>query len=275
MYLTRHQAAGRAFWALDGRTLPEGFDLRLLMQIDGGRVQDYLRALPVGQEIAEARLLAPIELDQEVWAAGVTYHRSREARKAESGVGDVYQRVYDAERPELFHKAIGRRVVGDEANIRVRRDSVWSVPEPELCVLFNSRLEVVAYCAGNDVSSRDIEGENPLYLPQAKVYDGSCALGPGLMVLGPGKRESISSLAVRLIISRGGREVFNDVSSTSGMKRTVEDLGEYLGRELAFPDGVFLMTGTGLVPPDDFALRLGDEVRVVVGQLNLVNLVGR
>ncbi len=185
MYLTRHETPQGPRWALDGRFLPAQLDLGLLLELPQAEIADVLHA---SAETAPAagKLLPPLEPTSEVWAAGVTYRRSREAREAESAVRDVYAKVYEAERPELFFKATGWRVVGHQMPIRIRDDSRWNVPEPELTLVVNSRGEIVGFCAGNDVSSRDIEGENPLYLPQAKVYDGSCALGPGI-ALGDGR----------------------------------------------------------------------------------------
>jgi 2-dehydro-3-deoxy-D-arabinonate dehydratase len=176
--------------------------------------------------------------------------------------------VYEAERPELFFKAAGWRVVGPGDAIRVRADSRWNVPEPELTLVINRHGEIVGYCAGNDVSSRDIEGENPLYLPQAKVYNGSCALGPGIALAGPNE---LRDLGIGLKIARGGQTVFEGETRTSRMKRSFEDLAAYLYRELEFPRGAFLMTGTGIVPHESFSLTSGDRVRVEVGELVLEN----
>ncbi len=211
-----------------------------------------------------------MEDTQEVWAAGVTYVRSREARVTESLTADLYQRVYEAERVEVFFKAVGWRVMGHGDAIRVRRDSRWSVPEPELVLLINRAGEIVGYTAGNDVSSRDIEGENPLYLPQAKIYDGACALGPGI-VIAPADR--MRSLPIRMTIERGGELAFRGETSTEKLKRPLEEMVAWLTRELSFPEGVFLMTGTGLVPPDEFSLQQNDQVRIHVGALTLENRV--
>lgn len=230
---------------------------------------EMLASLPVAGAAPEQRL-APIEAGQEVWASGVTYLRSRDARKAESRSSSVYDKVYMAERPELFFKANGWRVVGDDGVIAVRSDAKWSVPEPELTLVVNRHGEAIGYTAGNDVSSRDIEGENPLYLPQAKVYDGSCALGPGIELLEP---SGFEDLPVALEIKRDGEVVFGAQVDTSQMKRRPHELVEYLFRELEFPHGVFLMTGTGIVPPDEFTLHEGDEVEVGVGDLRLLNSV--
>lgn len=274
MYLSRHAGPHGASWSLDGRGLPPSFNLDLLLELPAGRVEEFLATMTAGREESSGALLAPIEPHHEVWAAGVTYLKSREAREAESrasGGGDFYARVYDADRPELFFKAVGWRVVDPEGAIRKRRDATWTVPEPELVLVLNSRMEVVGYCAGNDVSSRDIEGANALYLPQAKVYDGSCALGPGIITA---SNDEVSSISVALEIIRDGVSVFSDATDTSQMKRTPQELVNYLGREMRFPYGVFLMTGTSIVPPEDYSLQAGDVARITVGALELNNVVG-
>ena len=230
-------------------------------------LQGYLRSLIGGgkpaADFASARLEAPIG-SQEVWAAGVTYYRSRSARMAEAkdaGGGDFYDRVYSAERPELFFKATPSRVAGPGSPVRIRSDARWSVPEPELTLLINPRGEIIGYTVGNDMSSRDIEGENPLYLPQAKVYDRSCALGPCILVIG----EPLSpATPIRLEIIRGGRAEFTGATTLAELKREPAQLVEYLFRENRFPAGAFLMTGTGIVPPDSFALAPGDLVRITI-----------
>ncbi len=267
MYLSRHGTAGGPRWALDGRYLPGDFALGRLLAGPAAEVRASLQDPRTG-EPAEGPLLAPVEDYQEVWAGGVTYRRSREAREHESADADAYARVYDAERPELFFKSHGWRVAGPDADVRVRRDSRWNVPEPELVLVLNSRMEIVGYTAGNDVSSRDIEGENPLYLPQAKVYDGACSLGPGIVLARP---DALLDLPIRLCVRRGGGPVFEDGVSTSKMKRPLGELAEYLGRELSLPSGAFLMTGTGVVPGDDFTLTPGDRVEISVGELVLKN----
>ncbi len=269
MYLTRHLSADGPRWAVDGQVLPTSFTLDLLLQVPRTAVAGFLEALPRTGP-AQGPLLPPLEAGHEVWAAGVTYLRSREARETESSVKDIYTRVYEAARPELFFKAIGWRVAGHQMPIRLRDDSHWNVPEPEVTLVVNSRLEIVGFCAGNDVSSRDIEGENPLYLPQAKVYRGSCALGPGLAI---GDLDRLRDLPVAIAVSRGGRAVFTGDTRTAQMKRSPEELVSCLGRELDFPRGVFLMTGTGIVPPDDFSLAPGDLVRITTGSLTLENVV--
>ena len=228
-----------------------------------------LGELAVDEEASEP-LLAPIDPMQEVWASGVTYVRSREARKAESNVADVYERVYDAERPELFLKSIGWRVIGANGAVRIRKDSTWNVPEPELVLVLNRFGEIVGYTAGNDVSSRNIEGENPLYLPQAKVYDGSCSIGPAIILA---EGDELRDVTIGLGIKRNDNEIFSGTASTSQMKRAFADLARYLLGEYEAPQGVLLMTGTGIVPPDDFSLAIGDRIRINVGPLSLVNTV--
>jgi 2-dehydro-3-deoxy-D-arabinonate dehydratase len=272
MYLSRHLTARGARWALDGRYLPAAFTLDLPLELPAGEVPSLLEALPRdGAVPPEDPLLPPVEPAQEVWASGVTYEMSREARMAESGEADVYEKVYDAERPELFFKALGHRVVGDGGTVRVREDSRWNVPEPELVLLLNGRMEIVGYTAGDDVSSRDIEGENPLYLPQAKIYDGSCALGPGIVL--PAAPDDLREVRIGLRVQRGTTVAFEGETSTSRMRRSFEELARYLGRELSLPNGAFLMTGTGIVPPDDFTLAPGDVVEISVGDLVLINEV--
>ncbi len=268
-YLTRHQSATGPRWALDGCWLPDAFHLDLLLQKPLGAIAAALES-SASDKRAEDPLIAPIEDTQEVWAAGVTYVRSREARVAESSTADLYQRVYDAERAELFFKAIGWRVLGHGDPVRIRRDSHWNVPEPELTLLINRDGEIVGYLAGNDVSSRDIEGQNPLYLPQAKIYDGACALGPGIVITGA---DAMRALPIRMRIERAGKTVFEGETSSANLKRSLEELVGWLTRELSFPEGAYLMTGTGLVPPDDFSLAQGDRVRIDVGVLTLENTV--
>jgi 2-dehydro-3-deoxy-D-arabinonate dehydratase len=225
-------------------------------------VASHLDAGAAPLPLDAVRLLPPLDA-QEVWAAGVTYKRSREARERESaGAARFYDLVYNADRPELFFKATPRRVVGPGAAVRIRRDSRWNVPEPELALVISPALKIVGYTAGNDVSSRDIEGENPLYLPQAKVYDGSCALGPAVTLAGAFPRPE--QVAIRLTIARGGAVVFDGSTSLTSMKRTFEDLVGWLGRDNSFPDGVVLLTGTGVVPPDHFTLAPGDEIAIDV-----------
>jgi 2-dehydro-3-deoxy-D-arabinonate dehydratase len=205
--------------------------------------------------------LPPVD-EQEIWAAGVTYERSREARQEEAvDGGDIYARVYSAERPEIFFKAQGSRVIGPYGEVGIRADAQWSVPEPELAVVINPAMEVVGFTVGNDMSSRDIEGENPLYLPQAKVYRASCSLGPGI-VLNPTNQWPPAT--IQLSIERGGSLAFQGEVHTARIKRRIEELVSYLGRSAEFPDGVVLLTGTGVVPPADFTLQAGDLVTIQI-----------
>jgi 2-dehydro-3-deoxy-D-arabinonate dehydratase len=219
-------------------------------------------------------LLAPVGA-QEVWAAGVTYWRSRDARMGESkaaGGGSFYDRVYEAERPELFFKATAHRVTAPGGRMRLRRDARWIVPEPELVLVVNRRAQIIGYTAGNDLSCRDIEGENPLYLPQAKTFDGCAALGPGLLITGDPLPPSTE---IDLRIGRAGKEVFSGQTTLEQLRRTPASLVEFLFREASFPEGCFLFTGTGIVPPDDFTLAPGDEIRIsITGIGTLVNSVG-
>jgi len=230
-------------------------------------LQGYLQSVIAGGEsgdvFASAQILAPIG-NQEVWAAGVTYYRSRTARMEESqsaGGGDFYDRVYSAERPELFFKATASRVSGPGGDVRIRSDARWSVPEPELTLLVNHRGQIIGYTVGNDMSSRDIEGENPLYLPQAKVYDRSCALGPCILIE---SRPLPASTPIRIEIARTGRPGFSGLTTLAELKRVPSTLVEYLFRDNSFPYGAFLMTGTGIVPPDSFTLAPGDKITITI-----------
>lgn len=220
-------------------------------------------------------ILAPIG-QQEIWASGVTYMRSREARMEESkdsGGGDFYARVYDADRPELFFKSTAARAVGPQDEVLIRRDSKWNVPEPELTLFITSSGKIVGYTIGNDMSSRDIEGENPLYLPQAKTYDGAAAIGPSIFV--PAQPISQETL-ISIEILRGGETVFENQIQLNRMKRQLPELAEYLFRECTFPAGAFLMTGTGIVPPNEFTLIVGDEIRITIENIGtLVNTVSQ
>jgi 2-dehydro-3-deoxy-D-arabinonate dehydratase len=225
-----------------------------------GLARSLIQTGDPGVSVESLSLLPPID-DQEVWAAGVTYKRSREARERESAsAARFYDLVYNAERPELFFKAPARRVVGPGGAVRIRRDSRWSVPEPEAALVISPTLKIVGYTLGNDMSSRDIEGENPLYLPQAKFYDGACALGPAVTLAGD--LPPLDRVSIRLTIRRGGAAVFEGSTTLAAMKRSFEDLVSWLGRETSFPDGVVLLTGTGVVPPDDFTLASGDEIAI-------------
>ncbi|HTC43601.1 MAG TPA: fumarylacetoacetate hydrolase family protein [Steroidobacteraceae bacterium] len=242
--------------------IPEDWD-ELIARND---LHGYLVSLAAGSHPADftgAHLLAPIGT-QEVWAAGVTYYRSRDARMAESkdaGGGDCYDRVYRAARPELFFKGTASRAAAPGAPVRIRSDAKWSVPEPELTLVINPRGSIIGYTIGNDMSSRDIEGENPLYLPQAKVYDGSCALGPCILV---SSDPLPAATAIRLEIERAGQRAFAGATTLAELKREPAQLIEYLFRDNIFPTGAYLMTGTGIVPPDTFSLERGDRIRITI-----------
>jgi 2-dehydro-3-deoxy-D-arabinonate dehydratase len=222
------------------------------------------------KEFSEAAILPPVE-NQEVWASGVTYYRSRAARIEESkdaGGGDFYDRVYSAERPELFFKASGRSVVGHGDKVRIRSDAKWSVPEPELTLVLSSGGRIIGYTIGNDMSSRDIEGENPLYLPQAKVYDGSCAIGPCILL----RRDALPrEVQIEIRIVRGGETAFAGKTALTELKREPQYLVDYLYRENSFPCGSFLMTGTGIVPPDVFTLHSGDEIHISIEHIGMLS----
>ena len=222
--------------------------------------------------LGSVQVLAPLDA-QEVWGAGVTYERSKVAREQESEqAATFYDRVYRSARPELFFKATPSRVVGHGRPIRVRRDTRWCVPEPELTLVLTPELEIVGFTIGNDVSARDIEGENPLYLPQAKVYDSCCALGPAITLASA--MPAREAIGIRMEIERGEEIVFQGETSIARMARSFEELTEWLGRDNLFPAGVFLLTGTGIVPPDDFTLAAGDVVRITIDGIGtLVNPV--
>ncbi|RPI22720.1 MAG: 2-hydroxyhepta-2,4-diene-1,7-dioate isomerase [Acidobacteria bacterium] len=230
------------------------------------------RALPLDAFNLD-KLLPPID-GQEVWAAGVTYFRSRTARMEESsqaGGQSFYDRVYEADRPELFFKSTAHRTVTHNQTVAIRRDSSWSVPEPELALVVDSRARLIGYTVGNDMSARDIEGANPLYLPQAKVYDRSCSLGPGLLITSeplPGSTD------IQLTIRRQEEDIFTGATRISEMKRSPEELIEYLFRQNSFPRGCFLLTGTGIVPPNNLSIRPGDTIRISIEPIGtLINQV--
>lgn len=239
-------------------------------------LQNDIKGLAVSEDQTISDNLKVPMGSQEIWASGVTYMRSKEARMEESkkaGGGTFYDRVYDADRPELFFKATPQRTVGPGGTVRIRKDSGWDVPEPELALFISSTGTIEGYTIGNDMSSRSIEGENPLYLPQAKTYTGCAGLGPCIYV--PGKPISTDT-AIELEILRSGNQVFQDKIAISQMKRKHAELVEYLFRECDFPNGCFLMTGTGIIPPDEFTLKVGDEVRISIDGIGtLVNFVGQ
>jgi len=229
-----------------------------------GLLQHLLqRAKPENEISTPATLAAPIG-NQEIWGAGVTYFKSRDARMEESretGASDFYDRVYEASRPELFFKANAHRVAAPGADLRLRRDSSWIVPEPELTLVINSAGDIIGYTIGNDLTCRDIESENPLYLPQAKTWDGCASIGPGLLIQdGP----LADSTRIQLDILRQGETVCGTETAITELKRNPQELLEYLTREASFPAGCFLMTGTGIVPEDSFSLEPGDEIRITI-----------
>jgi 2-dehydro-3-deoxy-D-arabinonate dehydratase len=218
--------------------------------------------------------LSPPIQSQEIWACGVTYYRSKVGRQEESkesGGGDFYARVYEAERPEIFFKSTAHRTVGHGGKVRIRKDSDWNVPEPELTVVLTSSGKIIGYTIGNDMSSRSIEGENPLYLPQAKTYDGSAALGPCVYVT---ENPLPENTMIAIQIHREGKNAFQGEVGINQIKRKLTDLAGFLFRECSFPHGVFMMTGTGIVPGNDFTLRSGDEVRITIEPIGtLINTV--
>ncbi len=220
------------------------------------------RAIQQTTPLDQCRLLPPID-QQEVWAAGVTYKRSQTARMEESeAAASCYDRVYVADRPELFFKATPHRVAGHGQPIRIRKDAKWNVPEPELALVLNSRKELVGFTIGNDMSSRDIEGENPLYLPQAKVYDGCCGLGPWITLASA--MPPTDEIGIQLRVLRGETVAFEGTTAISEMARTFDDLIQWLGRDNSFPAGAFLLTGTGIVPDTSFTLHVDDVVDISI-----------
>ena len=235
----------------------------------------YLSAKTINKvdiDLNKIKLFAPIEM-QEVWAAGVTYLRSRDARMEESkdaGGADFYSKVYNAGRPELFFKALPHRVAAHNEAVFIRKDSEWNVPEPELTLFINSRGKIAGYTIGNDMSSRDIEGENPLYLPQAKVYERSAALGPCLLVC---ENEISLDTTISICIKRENKNVFEGSIQLNRMKRKFTELAEYLFRGCMFKQGCFLMTGTGIVPPNDFTLAENDEVEISIDGIGVLKNV--
>ena len=240
------------------------------------RAEKFSRSLaPItdGTKLLENEILAPVG-SQELWACGVTYLRSKIGRQEESkdtGGGDFYARVYEAERPEVFFKSTPHRIVGHGANVRIRKDSTWDVPEPELTLVVTSSGKIVGYTIGNDMSSRSIEGENPLYLPQAKTYDACAAVGPCIYVT---EDPLDAETKIQLIINRNNKKVFEGTVGIDQMKRKLEELVSFVFRECSFPHGCLVMTGTGIVPGNEFTLKSGDEVRISIDHIGeLVNVV--
>jgi 2-dehydro-3-deoxy-D-arabinonate dehydratase len=270
MKIGKFRDAGHQVWAgvaVEDRVFPvqiSGQYVGISPLLERGReeLRRLCEEVTRGQSVARSEVvgLAPIDA-QEVWGAGVTYLRSKQAREEESEqAASFYDQVYAADRPELFFKATPHRVVGPGQPIRVRADSRWTVPEPELALVLRSDLTLAGFTLGNDVSARDIEGRNPLYLPQAKVYDACCALGPHVVLaedVGP-----VEKIEIRLTIERQGHAVVRGSTSIAHMKRRLDDLVDWLGRDNSFPTGVILLTGTGIVPPDEFTLQAGDLVEI-------------
>jgi 2-dehydro-3-deoxy-D-arabinonate dehydratase len=276
LQLIRLDVEGEPRWAVRTQAgdapLREGLDDLLRLPVDEARAA--VEAAGTATDLG-GTLLAPVD-SQEVWGAGVTYERSREGRMEESTEGSVYERIYVARRPEVFFKATAQRVVGHEQPVGVRADSPWNAPEPELGLVLNAAGEIFGYVVGDDVSSRSIEGENPLYLPQAKVYDRSCALGPGIV---PAWVAPTPPFDITLRVQRGDAVAFEGSTSTASITRSFDDLAGWLMAALTFPVGAVLLTGTGIVPDESFSLRAGDVVTIDVpgiGTLtNPVVLVGR
>lgn len=271
----------------DGRTAPAIVDGESIIPLTGSEVYRTLADIleshdPAGvarslasssgmQPLARTRLLAPID-EQEVWAAGVTYRRSQVARMEESqGAASFYDKVYAADRPELFFKATPHRVAGPGQGVRIRQDARWNVPEPELALVLNSDLHLVGFTVGNDMSSRDIEGENPLYLPQAKLYNACCGLGPWITLAD--SMPPADQIGIELVIERAGGEVFRGSTSVGQMARSFDDLIGWLGRDNSFPRGVILLTGTGIVPGDEFTLAAGDTVAITIASIGTLSQV--
>ncbi|MGZ8921444.1 MAG: fumarylacetoacetate hydrolase family protein [Limisphaerales bacterium] len=247
---------------------PLGFNSLFEILEDPSRLTAVNHANLPGLKHGAVELLAPIE-QQEVWAAGVTYLRSKKARMDESEFSaSAYDRVYEAPRPEIFFKAIAEKVSGASGKVGIREDAKWNVPEPELALVINSRTQLVGFTVGNDMSSRDIEGENLLYLPQAKVYKNSCALGP-CIALGATEEEA-RGWTITIHIFREGKDIFSGKTSVDQIKRRFGELIDYLWRSQEFPHGVVLLTGTGIVPGDDFTLKAGDRVRINISGIGSI-----
>ena len=235
---------------------------------------ELIKDATAGNSTLVEELLPVIGNNQELWACGVTYLRSKIGRQEESkdaGGGDFYGRVYEAERPECFFKSTPHRVVGNKGFVRIRKDSTWDVPEPELTLVVTSSGKIIGYTIGNDMSSRSIEGENPLYLPQAKTYDGSAALGPCILLT---EKPIGADTKITLTISRNKQIAFRDSIAINQMKRTPEELTSFIFRECSFPYGCMIMTGTGIVPGNEFTLKSGDEISITIDKIGeLVNVV--
>jgi 2-dehydro-3-deoxy-D-arabinonate dehydratase len=231
------------------------------------KTEQLISSLEAVDKFSIDALLPPIGSNQELWACGVTYLRSKVGRQEESkasGGGDFYAKVYEAERPEVFFKSTPHRIAGHNALVRIRKDSTWDVPEPELTLVVTSSGKIVGYTIGNDMSSRSIEGENPLYLPQAKTYDGCAALGPCIYVT---DKPLDSNTMISLVINRDGKKAFEGSIAISQIKRTFQELVSFVFRECSFPYGCLIMTGTGIVPGNDFTLQSGDLIRISIDNI--------
>lgn len=239
-----------------------------------GKIDDLILVLKKRDATVLQNILPPIGSQQELWACGVTYLRSKVGRQEESkaaGGADFYAKVYEAERPEVFFKSTPHRIVGHNAFVRIRKDSTWDVPEPELTLVVTSSGKIIGYTIGNDMSSRSIEGENPLYLPQAKTYDGCAALGPCIYVT---DKPLDSNRMISLVINRANKKVFEGSIAISQIKRTLQELVSFVYRECSFPYGCLIMTGTGIVPGSDFTLQSGDKIKITIDGIGeLVNTV--
>ena len=238
------------------------------------KIEDLILVVKKRDSSVLEDILPPIGSQQELWACGVTYLRSKVGRQEESkasGGADFYGKVYEAERPEVFFKSTPHRIVGHNAFVRIRKDSTWDVPEPELTLIVTSSGKIVGYTIGNDMSSRSIEGENPLYLPQAKTYDACAAIGPCIYVT---EQSLDKKTMIRLVISRNDKKVFEGSVGIDQMKRKPEELVSFVYRECSFPNGCLVMTGTGIVPGNDFTLKPGDEIKISIDHIGeLVNVV--
>lgn len=235
------------------------------------KIENLLLVLKERDDVELENLLAPIGSQQELWACGVTYLRSKVGRQEESkasGGADFYAKVYEAERPEVFFKSNPHRIVGHKAFVRIRKDSTWDVPEPELTLVVTSSGKIIGYTIGNDMSSRSIEGENPLYLPQAKTYDACASLGPCVYVT---DKSLDLATAISLVIDRGGKKVYENSIAISQIKRKFEELVSFVYRECSFPNGCLIMTGTGIVPGSDFTLHSGDEINISIDNIGTLS----
>ena len=235
------------------------------------KIEDLILVVKKRDNSVLEDILAPIGSQQELWACGVTYLRSKVGRQEESkasGGADFYGKVYEAERPEVFFKSTPHRIVGHNAFVRIRKDSTWDVPEPELTLIVTSSGKILGYTIGNDMSSRSIEGENPLYLPQAKTYDGCAALGPCIYVT---DKPLDSNTTISLVINRDSKKVFEGSIAISQIKRTLQELVSFVYRECSFPNGCLIMTGTGVVPGSDFTLKSGDEINISIDNIGTLS----